>query len=214
MKKRFKFNIKCRNRSKKELLIRKKEFLKICDILKYLNIRYFLQTGILLGAIRHKNFIPWDWDVELSVFSLDLENKLLILESRLKKSNFNILQIDNKLESLKIDFYGKLPFETTGYTIFGWNHDIGKKIFWRKKFKVPDHFFLNMKKIKLFNKYHYAPYPPEKYLEFQYGNWKKPIQSSNKLLYLREEFSGKNKMTNFFEAIFIIIKKFILGLIR
>ena len=81
-------------RSSEELSIRKKEFLKICDILDELKIKYYLQTGILLGAIRNNNLIPWDWDVEFSVFSTDLKTKLFELQSKLQNSEFNIIKID------------------------------------------------------------------------------------------------------------------------
>ena len=205
---------KCHIRSSEELSIRKKEFLKICDILDELKIKYYLQTGILLGAIRNNNLIPWDWDVEFSVFSTDLKTKLFELQSRLQNSEFNIIKIDKDVYSIKIDFYGKLPPHTTSYTINGWNHDKVNKIFWRKKYKVPEHFILNMKKINFFEKFHYAPYPPEKYLEFQYGNWKKPLQTSNKYLYMRKEFSGKNKLYDFLVIFLSTVKKLILKFVK
>ena len=66
---------KIRVRTKEELQIRKYEFLKICEILDKLDINYFLITGVLLGAIRENDFIPWDWDVELSVFSDEVPEK-------------------------------------------------------------------------------------------------------------------------------------------
>ena len=58
---------KVRIRSKEELEIRKSEFLYLCKILDNLQIKYFLLGGVLLGAIREKQFIAWDWDVEICV---------------------------------------------------------------------------------------------------------------------------------------------------
>ena len=195
---------KVRIRTKEELQIRKYEFLKICEILNKLNINYFLQTGILLGAIRENDFIPWDWDVELSVLSDEVTEKFDLLIEEIKTSGFTIEKYYKELPTLKIDFVGKLPKETTGYTIKGWNHDKIKNIFWRRTYKIPDHFLLNMKKIYFFEKYHFAPHPPEKFLEYLYGNWKKPLKTSNKLVYMRKEFSGINVIKYFLKNLKII----------
>lgn len=41
-----------------------REIKRVCE--KY-NIKYYLICGSILGAIRHKNFVPWDDDVDIAV---------------------------------------------------------------------------------------------------------------------------------------------------
>ena len=70
-------DLKVRDRTPEELSVRKNEFLKICDTLDNLNINYFLQTGILLGAIRDKEiYNSSNFKNKRITFLRDMKNKI------------------------------------------------------------------------------------------------------------------------------------------
>ena len=100
-------NNKIRIRSTEELSDRKKCFLEICETLEELNITYFLVGGVLLGAKRDQNFIEWDWDVEINLFTHDLNDNFELIMMKLLKKNFHIdscrkTQTDSKINLYKI----------------------------------------------------------------------------------------------------------------
>ena len=99
---------KTRDRSIEELTTRKIEFLKVCDILDSNKIFYYLQTGILLGAIRDKDFIKWDWDIEISVFSEDFFPKIDLIVKDLEINNFKMIKIIKKKKILKLTLLGNI----------------------------------------------------------------------------------------------------------
>ena len=74
---------------KVELMILK-DFIKICD---ENNLNYFLYGGTLLGAIRHKGFIPWDDDLDVIMFRKDYEKFLKIMENNEINDKYEILDI-------------------------------------------------------------------------------------------------------------------------
>ena len=70
-----------------ELLSIYKDIKAICQ--KY-NLTHMLGGGSVLGAVRHKGFIPWDDDIDLYVPRKDYD-KLLALRHDLDESKFKLM---------------------------------------------------------------------------------------------------------------------------
>lgn len=65
---------------------------KVHSILDNAGIRYVLGFGTLLGAVRHKGFIPWDDDMDLFVFEEHYQLALATLQEELADDSDYILQ--------------------------------------------------------------------------------------------------------------------------
>lgn len=68
--------------------------LEIDRICKLSNIKYFIYAGTLLGAIRHRGFIPWDDDIDVVMFRDDYRNFFQACKEYLDKDRFVLQSID------------------------------------------------------------------------------------------------------------------------
>lgn len=76
---------------KNHLLKLFKAFIDVCE--QY-GLTYYCADGTLLGAVRHKGFIPWDDDIDLYM-PRDDYNKLIALSGEIEKTGYAVLSLKN-----------------------------------------------------------------------------------------------------------------------
>lgn len=92
------------------------EFDRVC---KENDIRYFLSSGTLIGALRHKGFIPWDDDVDVDMLREDYDKFCEIAPKELKEKFF--LQTTDTDPEYRWT-YGKVRKNDTKYIRVGQSH--------------------------------------------------------------------------------------------
>jgi len=100
------------------------EFVRICD--KH-NLKYYLYGGTLLGAVRHKGFIPWDDDIDIVMLRDDYEKFGKVCQEELHSDYF---YQTNKTDSNFTKLFAKIRLNNTYVREKAWDHlDMHKGIF-------------------------------------------------------------------------------------
>lgn len=73
---------------RKAQLIMLDELLEVDKICKRNNIEYWIADGTLLGAVRHKGFIPWDDDIDICMLDEDYKKFIKIAPGELSQNLF------------------------------------------------------------------------------------------------------------------------------
>ena len=83
------------NELRKLQLVQLELLRKIDHICRTHGIQYYLTEGTLLGAVRHKGFIPWDDDIDIEMPLEDYKKFCKICELELDKSKYFLQNMEN-----------------------------------------------------------------------------------------------------------------------
>lgn len=86
----------------------------IDNICRENNITYHLYTGSLLGAVRHKGFIPWDDDIDICMTRENYDKFIRVFKEN--ESNKYCLEIPNYKSQLHIGKIRKLNTQLFEFT--------------------------------------------------------------------------------------------------
>ena len=175
-----------RLRSETELGERFKGLLAVTKVLDKHLTKWFLSDGAALGAVRGGDFIPWDWDVEITVMTEEARPKANLICRDLKTEGLVMAKKDLSRVNFKISVTG---FETS-YEILGRYLKRGE-IRARLMTEVPARFFVESEKVAIRGHLFPVPSPVREYLTVNYGDWETPYRTSN-----HEEFLDPSVYVN------------------
>ena len=62
--------------------------MQLDEVCKKHNLKYYITDGTMLGTVRHKGFIPWDDDIDVTMFRDDYEKLLKVADTEFKYPYF------------------------------------------------------------------------------------------------------------------------------
>lgn len=160
----------------------------IKKVITRLNKNYFLIDGTLLGAIREKDFIEYDNDLDVGVFAEQWEwNDITIFISEMRKIEFDLyhqygifgecFELSLKRDDIKIDFffYNRSENKRIFHAFLRGGQDIDKDLI---EYEYPASIIENLSLIEFLGNEFTAPEKAKEVLFIKYGkDWKIPIKN-------------------------------------
>jgi cytidyltransferase-like protein len=141
-------------------------------------IVFWICDGTLLGAVREKDFIKWDNEIDIDMFEEDLLKNFDFMREHFISQGF-IVRGHKHVRGAKMNLYrNKEKISIRGLYL----NPKYKKNSYRmsKAYKYPKKYFKKFSHIKLRGIYLRTPYPIKKYIRYVYGTgWKTPIKSKD-----------------------------------
>ena len=135
-----------------------------------LGVRSFLISGTLLGYVRESDFISWDKDIDVGVFTKDIDPAEL--EAAFDRMpEFNVRRLDFTADRLRVNHSAGVAIDV--FPHYEDENDPGKvwhdgtaTRWWNSPFELKTVEFLGLPT--------WVPAEPERYLDENYGDWRTP----------------------------------------
>ena len=167
---------------------RMKNIVDAKKILNKLKIRFWIESGTLLGFYRDNDFIKWDNDVDIIVFSEEAFSRLDEIESEFNKFGFTVEVKKQDEEGKRFKISTVRGDDILMICSYFLNKETMTRV--RVPYRFPDRLFGDNKKIKIRNVELPCPDPIEEYLEITYGPWRETIMAEEGYRYRRGELTN------------------------
>lgn len=148
-----------------------KNLMRVKAALEKHGVRFWLNGGTLLGAVRDKRFIPWDKDVDLGVWMQDTPRINAAVNELRGEGWWVTIDRPGQGNLIRVQIHG-CPVDLFRYTIEG-GHAINR--YGGLCEVVPKHFLERLDPIEFYDARFNTPIDPERYLRLQYGpGWRIP----------------------------------------
>ena len=161
----------------------KENLLLLKSIFDKHGLRFWLYAGTLLGAVREKNFISGDKDIDICIFRTDLDKYIKALPD-LEEAGFHDKEgyesVKEVTTNLRRNMWikrkeAKIDIFITRFSGNCWAFGVKGKDKWHLQF--PEKCCVGFDTISFLGKNFLIPKYVEEFLEFSYGkNWKTPQQ--------------------------------------
>ncbi len=176
----------------KKLEIAQKMLHDVTTIFEKHNIRYWLDFGTLLGIVREGRILPWDDDMDISIFEEDRQKVHDIVMPEIKKLNYRIYSRYHHIDDDVLKYGDFRAFRVRNYRWFFFRGYVkidifvmykkGDYYYWYElgnKHKIPSYLVKEFDQIEFNGKLYTKPKDHDAYLTYHYGNWRVPNKEYN-----------------------------------
>lgn len=158
---------------------------EVDDILRGLDLEYYLACGTVLGFYRDGGFIPWDDEIDVEILSEVFVPRLGELREKFIEHGF-IARATYRGKTSKMSIFKdkvKVAFGSMYDNGFGYRCDLSQKF--------PSKFYKNPEKFNFNGRMFTMPGPISEYLRFYYGDWETVVKSYDTSVYLNKNRQWK-----------------------